>query len=89
MRPYVRGGTHALKTNMQSPYRAILLSLFVLAALPACYRHVGSPYGGHDPGWHRAAVEACERGDEPAFRALIARSEEEVECPLFSDTAGE
>ncbi len=48
-----------------------------------CYSHTGQPLQADHDRWFQAAIEACERGDQPAYKALIDRSEfddEQIQC---------
>lgn len=62
---------------MQKPDRRIslLLSLAFLGLTCACYAHPGKPHDDDPELWKRYAIEACERGDERAYRAFAERAD--------------
>ncbi len=50
------------------------MALLALTTLTACYSHTGKPLDADQNRWHQLAIEACHRGDQSAYEALIARA---------------
>lgn len=70
---------------MQNADRRIFSLLFV--ALPgllcACYAHPGQAHDDDPALWEQHAIDACERGDERAYRAFVERGdldEDTIRC---------
>lgn len=62
---------------------SLLLLLTYIGLLCACYAHPGQPHDDDPQSWEKYAIEACERGDERAYRAFVERGdldEDSVRC---------
>ncbi len=60
----------------------LFVALAALSTLVGCYTHAGSTYGGDADQWQRHAIDACQRGDEPAWQAFIERADGDGEHRL-------